>query len=252
MARWSDISASLRYMCFFFSSRRRHTRFDCDWSSDVCSSDLSLVVGILWSLLASGGLAKCAEPPAKFRAPTLAAGLATVLCAALTVQQVGIWKDSVTLLTHMIRQLGDDPYRSDIYWRLGLARLARGQRAEAVESFRRVLELDPNHFIAHHNLANIFFETGNWDKSREHYVAALRIRPDDADLHNNLGIVLAALHNPVAAEEHFAQALRIHPDLASANYNLGLALRQQGKTNEAQIFFDKAERLKRGETSRTP
>src|SRR2546430_8509597 len=33
------------YVClfllfFFFSSRRRHTRFDCDWSSDVCSSDL--------------------------------------------------------------------------------------------------------------------------------------------------------------------------------------------------------------------
>src|SRR5207237_5501354 len=26
---------------FFFSSRRRHTRFKCDWSSDVCSSDLS-------------------------------------------------------------------------------------------------------------------------------------------------------------------------------------------------------------------
>src|SRR2546430_12720075 len=27
---------------FFFSSRRRHTRFDCDWSSDVCSSDLKV------------------------------------------------------------------------------------------------------------------------------------------------------------------------------------------------------------------
>src|SRR6266480_3566824 len=26
---------------FFFSSRRRHTRLTCDWSSDVCSSDLS-------------------------------------------------------------------------------------------------------------------------------------------------------------------------------------------------------------------
>src|SRR3989475_9647188 len=26
---------------FFFSSRRRHTRFDCDWISDVCSSDLA-------------------------------------------------------------------------------------------------------------------------------------------------------------------------------------------------------------------
>src|SRR5256886_13004434 len=29
---------------FFFSSRRRHTRFDCDWSSDVCSSDLDAIV----------------------------------------------------------------------------------------------------------------------------------------------------------------------------------------------------------------
>src|SRR3989442_15060867 len=27
-------------MCFFFSSRRRHTRCGRDWSSDVCSSDL--------------------------------------------------------------------------------------------------------------------------------------------------------------------------------------------------------------------
>src|SRR5690606_6427061 len=32
------------FFCFFFSSRRRHTRFSRDWSSDVCSSDL-LVTG---------------------------------------------------------------------------------------------------------------------------------------------------------------------------------------------------------------
>src|SRR2546430_12948534 len=31
----------MRISKFFISSRRRHTRFDCDWSSDVCSSDLS-------------------------------------------------------------------------------------------------------------------------------------------------------------------------------------------------------------------
>src|SRR2546430_6853476 len=33
---------------FFFSSRRRHTRFDCDWSSDVCSSDLIRIQHGLW------------------------------------------------------------------------------------------------------------------------------------------------------------------------------------------------------------
>src|SRR5438034_11563736 len=35
----NDLSIYLFF--FFFSSRRRHTRSLCDWSSDVCSSDLS-------------------------------------------------------------------------------------------------------------------------------------------------------------------------------------------------------------------
>src|SRR2546430_3609392 len=35
-------SSILDFIFFFFSSRRRHTRFDCDWSSDVCSSDLDM------------------------------------------------------------------------------------------------------------------------------------------------------------------------------------------------------------------
>src|SRR5689334_24047680 len=38
------------FFFFFFSSRRRHTRWNCDWSSDMCSSDLK------W--LAPGRLAK--------------------------------------------------------------------------------------------------------------------------------------------------------------------------------------------------
>src|SRR5256886_11692166 len=37
----SGVNQNMRVsISFFFSSRRRHTRFDCDWSSDVCSSDL--------------------------------------------------------------------------------------------------------------------------------------------------------------------------------------------------------------------
>src|SRR5260221_11371141 len=34
----------IRAVFFFFSSRRRHTRSLCDWSSDVCSSDLSCTI----------------------------------------------------------------------------------------------------------------------------------------------------------------------------------------------------------------
>src|SRR5256886_9450784 len=49
---------ALDVMCFFFSSRRRHTRFDCDWSSDVCSSDLGrLGFGLVLIVAFSVGLA---------------------------------------------------------------------------------------------------------------------------------------------------------------------------------------------------
>src|SRR2546427_7061990 len=41
---------------FFFSSRRRHTRFDCDWSSDVCSSDLETPAYGLWTSVVSAPL----------------------------------------------------------------------------------------------------------------------------------------------------------------------------------------------------
>src|SRR5689334_25046568 len=35
-----DNHAESSILPFFFSSRRRHTTWNCDWSSDVCSSDL--------------------------------------------------------------------------------------------------------------------------------------------------------------------------------------------------------------------
>src|SRR5699024_11753010 len=41
-------------LCFFFSSRRRHTRSKRDWSSDVCSSDLSVVDGYQGHMIGAG------------------------------------------------------------------------------------------------------------------------------------------------------------------------------------------------------
>src|SRR5690606_14981699 len=49
---------------FFFSSRRRHTRFSRDWSSDVCSSDLSSTKSSLrkWFLSETKPMSSYAEP----------------------------------------------------------------------------------------------------------------------------------------------------------------------------------------------
>src|SRR5690554_7986037 len=56
---------------FFFSSRRRHTRCGRDWSSDVCSSDLLLVI--------VGAVDDARDLPAKFRL-----GVQVLLGAVLT------------------------------------------------------------------------------------------------------------------------------------------------------------------------
>src|SRR5690242_12562229 len=47
---------------FFFSSRRRHTRLTCDWSSDVCSSDLLLMCSALAEAPQTGAASSTATP----------------------------------------------------------------------------------------------------------------------------------------------------------------------------------------------
>src|SRR5260370_5133723 len=58
---------------FFFSSRRRHTRFKCDWSSDVCSSDLFLLQALILAI--GGGLV----------------GLGLALLVAMLLEATPLW-----------------------------------------------------------------------------------------------------------------------------------------------------------------
>src|SRR5260221_8374789 len=56
----SPTMALLMDSSFFFSSRRRHTRSLCDWSSDVCSSDLKYPAGQAVARMLEAGVA-CAR-----------------------------------------------------------------------------------------------------------------------------------------------------------------------------------------------
>src|SRR5256885_6628328 len=44
---YEGVRVYVKFIVFFFSSRRRHTRLQGDWSSDVCSSDLELEAGLV-------------------------------------------------------------------------------------------------------------------------------------------------------------------------------------------------------------
>src|SRR3990167_10653525 len=92
----------------FFSSRRRHTRFDCDWSSDVCSSDLhGQRLSLFWQGLfvlqafAHEGLALVALERLGFFVGV--AGLHLVLLGFWLVAQAGL-HESLALVALLVRR----------------------------------------------------------------------------------------------------------------------------------------------------
>src|SRR2546427_731535 len=74
------------FIFFFFSSRRRHTRFDCDWSSDVCSSDLDNF-GRSLSALAQGGRVSVIG---NLQGDELRGSVYPLLLGRATVQGIGV------------------------------------------------------------------------------------------------------------------------------------------------------------------
>src|SRR5690606_39825579 len=70
---------------FFFSSRRRHTRFSRDWSSDVCSSDLAIGLGALLALFFLSYAIASGELTAAERARGLTEGTVRLVGAALVM-----------------------------------------------------------------------------------------------------------------------------------------------------------------------
>src|SRR2546430_6043614 len=74
---------------FFFSSRRRHTRFDCDWSSDVCSSDLGYdaVVQAMAGLMSLNGEPEGAPVRVGVPVVDLATGMNSTIAILLALQE---------------------------------------------------------------------------------------------------------------------------------------------------------------------
>src|SRR2546427_12107071 len=123
------------YLIFFFSSRRRHTIFDCDWSSDVCSSDLGTVTPDstkVW-LVCSGTtlFGGAAQKPCRAgkkvwsSTGTSFAAAATSGLAALLVSRMG--RGHPDQIRAAIEQSADDlgPPGTDPYYGTGRINVAR-------------------------------------------------------------------------------------------------------------------------------
>src|SRR5207302_6040629 len=100
---WSCGSGGILSACFLFSSKRRHTRFSRDWSSDVCSSDLHSANSRKVSLLRS------------FRLPPLD-------CRRLTLRLLALWRGTLALRSlRLPPQIGRASCRLRVWTSAGVA-----------------------------------------------------------------------------------------------------------------------------------
>ena len=111
---------------------------------------------------------------------------------------------------------------------------------QAIENFKKVLEVNPHDAGAHYNIGNIYKEKEDHDSEIESYKKAVSTQPNHFQSYNNMGNALKAKGDLTAAIEGFRKALNIKPDFAEAHYNLGVALQETDDLNAAIKSYKKA------------
>ena len=125
-----------------------------------------------------------------------------------------------------------------LYGRLARVRPAQAELQErAIEHFRQVLRLDPQHASARTNLASELARRGQTEEAEGHYRRVLRYHPALSEAHFNLGNLLADRGDWAEAEASYRRAVETRPGYARAYHNLGIALRRQQRFREAAEQF---------------
>lgn len=180
---------------------------------------------------------------------------ATILgsMAALCNAQVRIWRDSETLFRYMLAELGADPYRADIHWRLGKYYIDQDQLGEAVSALDRALRIAPDNPYALHfkGIALIGLADGErrdhpltQDTTRLYLEAAFLLERAMTVKFLPQSLVAAATAYAHArrfdrAEERLRLALEVEPHNADLRLRLGRVNYEQGKIAAAIAELDR-------------
>ena len=115
-----------------------------------------------------------------------------------------------------------------------------GRWPEAVQLYQQVIQANPRHAHAWHQLGCIAFGNGQLESAVECFVRAIRLDGGQAMYHANLGECCRLQSNLADAKASFEQALRLDPNCVSAHANLSLTLYGLGRTAEADRTADLA------------
>ena len=109
----------------------------------------------------------------------------------------------------------------------------RGQRSQAIETYRTVLMSGSFAAEDHFFLAELLYRAGDLPAARERYYAAIELDEDYVEARANLGCVLAEQDESSLAEAAFRGALAYHPDYADAHFHLARLLDHVERRHEA-------------------
>jgi len=168
------------------------------------------------------------------RVPRKALAVGAVFCllllSALTIRQIGFWRDSLTLWQHALAAT-----RNNVTAELNLGgELLKAHRAEeALVHLARASQLAPNDPGPEFSLGAAYASLGRYADSQRAYEEALRLSPSSAAIHLKLGELLASQGRWAEALPHFEAQVRLEPSSPGARYNLALALERLGRVEEA-------------------
>ena len=173
-------------------------------------------------------------------------GIASIVaCIPLTIRQLGFWHDSEKLFRRTI-SVTEKNY---LAWNnLGFS-LPKDRVADAMECYRKSIEINPNYPDALNNLAHALAEQGKVLEALPLYERALVQQPKSADINNNYGNALAEIQQVDRAIQHYLIALASNKNHADAHNNLGIALAMRGQYEESIAHLQRAIELDPGKAS---
>lgn len=126
----------------------------------------------------------------------------------------------------------------------GDARLEAGQLKQAEESFRALLQIDPNYAVAHQRLGLVHNAARRFDEAAAAFKLALQKNPGDAPALEGLAEACLGQRDYPAAADAATRAAHIRPDSPNAHYLSGLAHVSLGQRDAALSDLSKLQQLK--------
>ncbi len=142
------------------------------------------------------------------------------------------------------RALEIEPDYAEVHNNLGIALQNLGRLDEAMTSYSLALGIKPDYEQAHYNLGNVLKDLNRFDDAVTSYRRALEIKPDYAEAHKKLGNVLQGLGRVYDAEARYLRALEFKPNFAEVHNNLGIIQQELGRIDKAMASLHQALEIK--------